>query len=278
MGSTERGPSVDDPDRAVCTGHAKACGLRIAVLEARCGEIAQTMLSPRRMVQRLRSRSLERRGRSAFSWHAACSFVVHALASSARARRPDVHRQHRRRAYAVTRLVLDRPVPRVADAACRALELPINPGVQLGYHRNLFGRDALGAGASVQAAVLGFDALFWSLSVGLGIEGTYRTRGGFFSALGLRLDYAQVFTGSNHFVHEDGRYRQQTDGGRGHLRISPLDLALGYSPDFLQRWGIVPALRFAWSLELPLYANEGATTWSYTALGVSVLWMWDGRS
>jgi len=91
------------------------------------------------------------------------------------------------------------------------------------------------------------------------------------------LDYARAFTGSNNFVLEDGRYTQQTDAGRSFLRITPVDLALGFSPEALQRLGIVPALRFAWLVDSPLYESDDASPWSYTTLGLSVLWTWEAR-
>ncbi|MEO8179519.1 MAG: hypothetical protein ABI895_11870 [Deltaproteobacteria bacterium] len=99
---------------------------------------------------------------------------------------------------------------------------------------------------------------------------------GLYLGLGLRLDYARIFTGSNNFVWDDGRYRQVTDGGRGFLRATLVDLTLGYSPKALRDLGIVPALRYAWMAELPIYANTDANLWSYTVFGPSVLWMWGG--
>ena len=164
---------------------------------------------------------------------------------------------------------------RAFPALARTIETPINPGLQLGYHRTLFGRVFRG-GLSVQSALHSFDQLFWSLSAGSGFEGTFRSRSGFFAGLALRVDYARLFTGSNHFVLEDGSYRQQTDSGRGFLRVSPVDLSLGFAPEPLRRLGIVPALRYAWLLEFPMYPNDGANPWSYTAFGLSMLWMWEG--
>ena len=153
----------------------------------------------------------------------------------------------------------------------------LNPSVLAGYHRNLFGGGALGAGISFQAGVLSYEELLWSPSVGTGVEGTLRLRWGLYAALGLRLDYAHAFTGSNNFDRSTGAYRQTTDSGRGFLRITPLDLALGFSPETLQRWGVIPLLRFSWLLDTPLYDNAGANPWSYLVTGVSVLWTWEAR-
>ena len=108
------------------------------------------------------------------------------------------------------------------------VDTPINPGVQVSYHHAWFGRRVTG-GTTLQAGVVGFDELFWSLSTGAGFEGVWRTDSGFYSALGLRVDYARLFTGSNNFEFEDGRYRQATDSGRSFLRITLADLYLGFS-------------------------------------------------
>jgi hypothetical protein len=153
------------------------------------------------------------------------------------------------------------------------VDTPINPGVQVSYHHAWFGRRVTG-GTTLQAGVVGFDELFWSLSTGAGFEGVWRTDSGFYSALGLRVDYARLFTGSNNFEFEDGRYRQATDSGRSFLRITLADLYLGFSPALLRRVGVVPALRYAWLVDLPLYANEDANPWSYTQFGPSLLWFW----
>ena len=153
----------------------------------------------------------------------------------------------------------------------------LNPSVLAGYHRNVFGDGVLGAGFSFQAGALGYDELLWSLSAGSGIEGTLRLRWGLFAALGLRLDYARAFTGSNHFELERGAYRQTTDTGRSFLRVTPVDVALGFSPEALQRWGVIPLLRFNWLLDVPLYDNDGANPWSYLVTGFSVLWTWEGK-
>jgi hypothetical protein len=165
---------------------------------------------------------------------------------------------------------------RTLPAFDRMVETPLNPTLQLSYHRNVFG-ETLGAGFAFQTSVASFDQLFWSLALGTGIESTYRPSFGLFAQLGLRLDYVRAFTGSNNFVHERGEYRQETSAGRGFLRVSPLDVALGYAPPALHRLDIIPALRFTWMLDLPLYENDGANPWSYTSLGVSVLWSWEKR-
>jgi len=73
----------------------------------------------------------------------------------------------------------------------------INPGLQLGYHRNVIGGGTFGGGFSFQAGYFGFDQLLNAFSLGTGLEGTARTTWGLFAALGLRLDYARAFTGSN---------------------------------------------------------------------------------
>lgn len=152
----------------------------------------------------------------------------------------------------------------------------LNPSVLVGYHRNVFGDGALGAGFSFQAGALGYDELLWSLSAGSGVEGTLRLRWGLFAMLGLRLDYARAFTGSNNFELEGGSYRQATDTGRSFLRVTPLDVAIGFSPAALQRWGVIPLVRFDWLLDLPLYDNDGANPWSYLVTGIAVLWTWEG--
>jgi hypothetical protein len=166
-------------------------------------------------------------------------------------------------------------VSRSLPSVTRTLETPLNPGLQAGYHHAWFGR-ALTGGTSLQASFISFDELFWSLACGAGFEGIWRTRSGLFAGLGLRVDYARLFTGSNNFVFEDDRYRQETDSGRSFLRVTLLDLSLGFSPKPLRRLGIVPALRYAWLADLPLYENHDANPWSYTAFGPSVLWMWGG--
>jgi hypothetical protein len=155
----------------------------------------------------------------------------------------------------------------------RTIETPINPGLQVSYHHAWFGKTVTG-GTLFQAAFTSFDELFWSLSAGGGFEGVWRTDSGFYAGLGLRVDYERIFTGTNNFVFDEGRYRQSTDGGRGFLRVTVADLSFGYSPKFLRRLGLVPALRYAWAVDLPLYANDGANPWSYTEFGPTVLWMW----
>jgi hypothetical protein len=151
----------------------------------------------------------------------------------------------------------------------------LNPNAQLSYHRNIFGYRALGAGVSLQTGVFSYDQLLIAPSVGTGLEGTLRLRSGLYAAIGVRFDYAHVFTGSNHFELAGRSYRQRTAAGRSFLRVTPVELSIGYSPDVLQRLGVVPALRFAWLIDLPLYANEDANPWSYTVLGVTLLWTWE---
>lgn len=168
-------------------------------------------------------------------------------------------------------------VSRTLPDISNTLSDEVNPGLQLSYHRNVVGAGTFGGGFSFQAGYFSFDQLLFALSLGGGAEGTVRTTWGFFAALGLRLDYARAFTGSNNFVHENGAYHQETDGGRGFLRISPIDLVLGYSPAALQRLGLVPALRFAWLVDEPLYESDDANSWSYTTFGLSVLWTWEGK-
>jgi hypothetical protein len=159
----------------------------------------------------------------------------------------------------------------------RTLETPLNPGFQARYHHVWFGR-AVSAGSTANLGFSTFDRLFWSVAAGVGFEGVWRTRSGFYTRLGLHFDYARLFTGSNNFEFEDGRYRQRTDHGRGFLRVTIADLAFGYSPAALRRWGLIPALRYAWMVDLPLYENEEANPWSYTVFGLSVSWTWEGRN
>jgi hypothetical protein len=156
----------------------------------------------------------------------------------------------------------------------RAIETPLHPALRLAYHRRLLGERSLSGGLSVQAGFQQFDRLFWSLSSGTGVEGVYRSTGGLFSSVGLRVDYARAFTGRNHFVSSGGQFVQKTDPGRSFLRLTLADLTFGFSPSALRRQGIVPALHYAWMVEVPAYAQAGASPWSYTTLGVSVLWMW----
>jgi hypothetical protein len=150
----------------------------------------------------------------------------------------------------------------------------INPGVQARLHHAWFGKSVTG-GSTANLAFVTFDRLFWSVALGTGFEGVWRTQTGFYTALGLHLDYARAFTGRNNFEFDGERYRQETDHGRGFLRVTLADLAFGYSPEALRRLGFVPALRYAWAVELPLYENEDANPWSYTAFGLSVFWTWE---
>lgn len=163
---------------------------------------------------------------------------------------------------------------RTLPALSRTLESPLNPGLRASYHHAWLG-SALTAGTSLQASVVSFDELFWSVAAGVGLEGVWRSDAGFLVSLGLRCDYGRIFTGDNNFVLEDGRYRQSSDVGRGFLRATPVDLMLGYSPSALRALGIIPALRYAWVVDIPWYANDDATTWSYTEFGLSVLWSWE---
>lgn len=157
----------------------------------------------------------------------------------------------------------------VGDAFVR---FPFNPGFQGAHHRVWFGKDELCGGTTLQAGYSQFDRLFWAVNLGGGIEGIWRTGSGFYTNLGFRLEYERLFTGSNNFVLENDSYKQKTDAGRGYLRLTPIDLAVGYSPQFLREAGIIPALRFAWALDLPLFGGESPTPWSYTQLGLSINW------
>lgn len=166
-------------------------------------------------------------------------------------------------------------VSRTVPALSRTLGTPIDPGLQAGYHHAWLG-DAVTGGTSLQLAIANYDQLFWSISGGGGLEGVWRTEFGLYLGLGASLDYARLFTGSNNFVWDDGRYRQVTDGGRSFLRATLVELTVGYSPRALRDLGVIPALRYAWMVELPIYANSDANPWSYTVFGPSVLWMWGG--
>lgn len=165
---------------------------------------------------------------------------------------------------------------RTFPALDRVVDTPLDPGIEVGYHRVVFGGKPWSLGFSAQGAFQTYDQLFWALALGTGAEGAYRGDWGGFAALGLRLDYARLFTGTNHFVHENGRYQQETDAGRGFLRVTPVDLSLGFAPAALRRIGLVPALRYTWLLDLPLYPNDGANPWSYSTFGLYALWAWEG--
>jgi len=52
-------------------------------------------------------------------------------------------------------------VSRTLPDASNLVTTPVNPGLQLGYHRNVFGSDTFGAGFSFQSAYVGFDQLLW---------------------------------------------------------------------------------------------------------------------
>lgn len=166
---------------------------------------------------------------------------------------------------------------RTLPSLARMLELPLNPGVQVRYHDDWLQGRSTSLGGSVQAGILQFDRLFWEPSLGVGLDGVLRPGYGIFAAFGLRLDYARAFTGSNNFERDGTRYEQTTDTGRGYLRATLVEVTLGYSPSPLATMGIVPALRYAWLVELPLYPNDGASPWSYTQAGVSILWLF-GRN
>ncbi len=157
------------------------------------------------------------------------------------------------------------------------VRFPFNPGFQAGYHRVWLGKGSLTGGTVIQGGYSEFDRLFWAMNLGGGIEATWRTRNGFYSNYAIRLEYERLFTGNNHFVLEKGRYQQKTDNGRGYLRIAPLDLSFGYAPEVLRKMGIIPAIRFAWALDLPLYNGDEPPAWSYTQLGFSINWMIGGQ-
>jgi hypothetical protein len=168
---------------------------------------------------------------------------------------------------------LSRALP-VGDKFVR---FPFNPGFQATYHRTWLGKGSLIGGTTIQAGYSQFDRLFWSMHLGGGIEATWKTQSGFFSNYAIRLDYERLFTGSNNFVLDNGSYKQKTDTGRGYLRITPVDISIGYSLKALRELGLVPAVRFAWALDLPLYGREEPQAWSYTQLGLSINWMIGGQ-
>lgn len=153
---------------------------------------------------------------------------------------------------------------------------PFDPGLQLSHHRSRWGSRAITGGTVIQAGYSQFDRLFWAVNLGGGIEATWKNHSGFFSNYAVRLDYERLFTGSNHFVLENGRYTQKTDYGRSYLRITPMDLSIGYSPKALRELGVIPAVRFAWALDVPLYSGDKPSIWSYTQLGLSINWMIGG--
>lgn len=153
------------------------------------------------------------------------------------------------------------------------ISTPLNWGVQGRYHHDWLHSSTLSGGGSAQLALSHFDRLFWAASLGAGLDGAWRPGHGLFAGFGLRADYARLFTGSNNFEHNGERYAQTTDTGRGVLRLTLAELTLGYSPPGLRQLGLVPAIRYAWHVDLPLYPAEEAQAWSYTQLGVSVLWM-----
>jgi hypothetical protein len=156
------------------------------------------------------------------------------------------------------------------------MDAPLGPGARAGYHRAWLGTGRLSGGTFADLGVGRFDQLFWELSADGGAEVAWRGRGGLFASLRIGLGYARIFTGDNSFALEDGVYRQRSDPGRGFLRITPVDLSLGFAPEALRRVGLVPALTYAWSLDAPLYDNEDGTVWSYTRFGLSLSWMWGG--
>lgn len=157
------------------------------------------------------------------------------------------------------------------------VRFPLNPGFQTTYHRIWLGKEALTGGTTLQAGYSQFDRLFWSMHLGGGIEATWKTQSGFYSYYAIRLDYERLFTGNNNFVLDNGRYEQKTDTGRGYLRMTPVDISIGYSPKALRGLGIIPAVRFAWTLDLPLYGGDEPQPWSYTQLGLSINWMIGGQ-
>lgn len=152
-----------------------------------------------------------------------------------------------------------------------------NPGFQLSYHCTRWGTKNLTGGTIIQAGYTQFDRLFWAGHLGGGIEASWKHRLGFSSSYAIRLDYQRLFTGSNHFVLEDGRYTRTTDNGRGYLRVTPLDISVGYSPKALRELGFVPAVRFAWALDVPLYDGNKPAVWSYTHLGISIRYYLGGQ-
>ncbi|MBD3225415.1 MAG: hypothetical protein GF313_11830 [Caldithrix sp.] len=158
----------------------------------------------------------------------------------------------------------------------RFVRAPMNPGYQLSHHHSLLGSRSLRGAGTLQAGYTRFDQLFWAVTIGTGIEGVWNSQSGFYAAFALRLDYERIFTGNNNFELENGRYKQKTDTGRSYLQITPLDLSIGYAPPILRSAGLIPALRFAWQLDVPLYGGDDPNPWSYTQLGLSINWMIGG--
>ena len=165
-----------------------------------------------------------------------------------------------------------RAIPAV-DAMARG---PLNPGVQISYHQQRWGDGPLTAGWVAQGGFAQFDKLFATAHLGTGLEAVWQAPFGVFGAMALRLDYSRLYTGTNHFVLQKNAYVQKTDPGRGYLRLTPVDFSIGISPTdrFL---GLAPALRFAWSLDVPLYAGDEPQTWSYTQLGIAIHWQTGGQ-
>lgn len=158
----------------------------------------------------------------------------------------------------------------------RLVRTPFNAGYQVSYHYSLLGSGSLRGAGTLQAGYTRFDQLFWAVNIGGGIESVWNSKTGFYAAYALRLDYERIFTGNNNFELENGRYKQKTDTGRSYLRITPLDLSLGYASSVLREAGLMPALRFAWLFDVPLYGGDDPNPWSYTQIGLSINWMIGG--
>lgn len=165
---------------------------------------------------------------------------------------------------------------RTLPAAERMLERPVNPGYQVRYHHTLLGQGSLKGAGVVQAAYTSFDQLFRAVTVGGGGEAVWKSESGFYASYILAFDYERIFTGNNNFEWINGRYKQKTDRGRSCLRITPVDISVGYAPRILQKAGIIPALRYAWLFDIPLYGGDDSNPWSYTQFGLSINWIIGG--
>lgn len=147
----------------------------------------------------------------------------------------------------------------------RFIRFPFNPGLQATYRRVWLGKGELtGGSTTIQGGYSQFDLLFWTMHLGGGLGATWKSQSGIFSNYAIRLDYERLFTGSNNFELEKTSYKQSTDTGRGYLCVIPIDFSIGYSPRVARELGIIPALRFAWAVDLPLYKGKETLAWSYT--------------
>ncbi len=158
----------------------------------------------------------------------------------------------------------------------RFLKTPVNPGLQIRYHQTVLGSGSLKGAGLVQAGYLQFDQLFRAVNIGGGGEAVWKSESGFYASYILAFDYQRIFTGNNNFEWINGRYKQKTDRGRSYLRITPVDISIGYAPRILQKSGIIPALRYAWLFDIPLYGGDDPNPWSYTQFGLSINWIIGG--